>query len=135
MERVYDVLETKGIFLLHTIGGLTSVTNTDAWIDRYIFPHSMLPSMEQVDAATRNLFKQLDFHNFGPYYDKTLMAWYKNFQRNRHVAKKLYGERFCRMWDYYLLCCAGSFRCGDNQLFQFVFIKEGDDIGSYRIER
>lgn len=135
MQKVHNVLEEGGIFLLHTIGGLESVTNTDPWIDKYIFPNSMLPSMEQADKATRGLFKQLDFHNFGPYYDKTLMAWNKNFQKNRHIARELYGERFCRMWEYYLLCCAGSFRCGNNQLFQFVFAKTGTDIGPYKIER
>ena len=66
-----------------------------------------------------------DWHSFGADYDKTLMAWWRNFERNWEFLKKKYDERFYRMWRYYLLTCAASFRVRKNQLWQIVFSKGG----------
>jgi cyclopropane-fatty-acyl-phospholipid synthase len=66
-----------------------------------------------------------DWHNFGPDYDKTLMAWYNNFVLNWVKIKGNYSERFFRMWKYYLLSSAGSFRARRNQLWQIVLSKNG----------
>jgi cyclopropane-fatty-acyl-phospholipid synthase len=123
MRVVRGLLEDDGLFLLHTIGGNTSVTNTDPWIDKYIFPNSMLPSASQLTKAAEGNFQLQDWHNFGIYYDKTLMAWHKNFNENWHKIKTNYDERFRRMWNYYLLSCAGTFRAHKNQLWQIVFSK------------
>jgi len=65
------------------------------------------------------------FHSFGQHYDTTLMAWYEKFRRNWHKHEAQYGDRFFRMWSYYLLTCAGAFRARRNQLWQFVFSKHG----------
>jgi len=123
MNVVYKSLADKGLFLLHTIGSLKSVINTDAWINKYIFPNSMLPSIEQIAKASEKFVTE-DLHNFGTNYDKTLMAWNKNFQKKWSTVKSdYYDERFHRMWEYYLLSCAASFRTRKNQLYQFVFSK------------
>jgi cyclopropane-fatty-acyl-phospholipid synthase len=45
--------------------------------------------------------------------------------------KERYGERFYRMWRYYLLSCAGTFRARDNQLWQLV-LSPGGQAGGYR---
>jgi cyclopropane-fatty-acyl-phospholipid synthase len=66
-----------------------------------------------------------DWHSFGPHYDPTLMAWYRNFTRNWPRLRKRYDNRFFRMWTYYLLCSAGAFRARRNQLWQIVFSKGG----------
>ena len=66
-----------------------------------------------------------DWHNFGQDYDATLMSWNKNFQNNFDKLKDLYDERFKRMWEYYLLMCAGTFRSRRNQLWQLVMSKDG----------
>ncbi len=66
-----------------------------------------------------------DWHNFGSYYDKTLMAWFQNFDAHWSEFKEKYGERFYRMWKYYLLSCAGLFRARDAQLWQIVLSKNG----------
>lgn len=130
MEIVDKSLEDGGLFLLHTIGGLKSVTSTDPWIEKYIFPNSMLPSIKQLAKASEGLFITHDLQNFGQYYDKTLMAWNRNFQKNWDKIKSdHYDERFRRMWEYYLLACAGTFRSRQNQLYQFVFSK--NFIGDY----
>jgi len=130
MKVVHRCLKADGLFLLHTIGSNTSVSSNDPWIDKYIFPNSMLPSTRQITSAMEGLFVLEDWHNFGQYYDKTLMAWYNNFRKNWSKIKDVYDERFYRMWTYYLLSCAGSFRSRRNQLWQIVFSKSGI-IGGY----
>ena len=125
MEVVHRCLKTDGLFLLHTIGRNTSVNSTDAWINKYIFPNSMLPSTKQITSAAEGLLVLEDWHSFGQYYDKTLLAWRDNFTKNWDKVKDAYDERFYRMWTYYLLLCAGSFRSRRNQLWQIVFSRRG----------
>ena len=123
MEMVHRCLKKDGIFLLHTIGGNKSRVKVDEWFDKYIFPNGMLPSSAQISKAIEGLFVMEDWHNLGPHYDKTLMAWNDNFQRAWPKLKNSYSERFKRMWEYYLLCCAGSFRARLLQLWQIVLTK------------
>ncbi len=125
MESAYKSLNADGIFLLHTIGSNDSGVNTDPWINKYIFPNGMLPSLAQITKAAEGLFVIEDLHNLGPHYDKTLMAWHRNFQNSRDLFKQKYSERFVRMWEYYLLSCAGAFRARYNQLWQIVMTKPG----------
>ena len=70
-----------------------------------------------------------DLHNFGADYDRTLMAWYHNIRDNWDKLKARYDNSFYRMWTYYLLSCAGSFRARKNQLWQFVLSKNGVNNG------
>ena len=125
MRVVRRVLKNDGLFLLHTIGGLKSAHSVGLWINKYIFPNSMLPSARQITKATEGLFVLEDWHNFGPYYDQTLMAWDENVERAWPELNTRYGERFQRMWRYYLLACAGTFRSRTNQLWQIVLSKGG----------
>ena len=118
-------LKSEGLFLLHTIAGNRSVCSGDPWMCKYIFPNSMLPSIRQVSTAAEKLLVLEDWHSFGPDYDPTLLAWYKNFKANWDKIKATYDERFYRMWTYYLLACAGSFRARRNQLWQIVFSRNG----------
>ena len=125
MQVVDRCLKKDGIAFIHTIGRNDSATNTNAWINKYIFPNSMLPSIAQLSQAAEGLLMIEDLHNIGPHYDKTLMAWCANFERAWPKFKDRYGERFYRMWRFYLLSCAGSFRARSNQLWQFVMTKNG----------
>jgi cyclopropane-fatty-acyl-phospholipid synthase len=125
MQTAHRCLKDDGIFLLHTIGSNRSVRTTDPWIEKYIFPNSQLPSIRQLALASEGLFVMEDWQNFGVHYDKTLMAWYQNFDAGWDELKSTYSERFYRMWTYYLLSCAGSFRARKNQLWQIVFSKQG----------
>jgi cyclopropane-fatty-acyl-phospholipid synthase len=118
-------LKDDGLFLLHTIGSNTSCAFSDPWINKYIFPNSMLPSVKQIGQAIEGLFVMEDLHNFSADYDKTLMAWHRNFTSNWDKLKINYDEKFFRMWNYYLLSCAGSFRARKNQLWQIVLSKNG----------
>ncbi len=125
MQIVNRCLKDNGLFLLQTIGSTTSDGFTDPWIARYIFPGSMLPSIKLIGESIEGLFVMEDLHNFGPDYDKTLMAWHENFLQNWNTLKGKYDERFFRMWKYFLLICAGSFRARKNQLWQIVLSKKG----------
>ncbi len=118
-------LKDNGLFLLHTIGNDRSVKNTDPWINKYIFPNSMLPSEAQIGKAHEKLFVMEDWHNFSAYYEKTLLSWFENFDRAWPELKADYDDRFYRMWKYYLLSCAGLFRARKAQLWQIVFSKKG----------
>jgi len=119
-------IKDEGLFLLHTIGEVRSTKSTDAWTHKYIFPNGMLPSIAQLARAVENLFVIEDLHNFGADYDKTLLAWFENFNRNWEKIKHKYGERFYRMWKYFLLSSAGAFRARNkNQLWQIVLSKKG----------
>lgn len=125
MQVVDRCLKKNGVAFIHTIGRNDSATNTNAWIDKYIFSNSMLPSITQIAHAMEGLFAMEDMHNIGPHYDKTLMAWYANFEKAWPNLKTRYGDRFYRMWRFYLLSCAGSFRARSNQLWQFVMTRNG----------
>jgi cyclopropane-fatty-acyl-phospholipid synthase len=117
-----------GLTLLHTIGGLRSRNQTDPWIERYIFPNSMLPSLAQIAKAAEGRMVIEDVHNFGPYYDPTLTAWKANVDAawsELEAGNDRYDARFKRMWDWYLLSSAGSFRARKLQLWQIVLSRDG----------
>lgn len=121
METVRGALEDGGRFYLSCIGKNESVRITDPWIEKYIFPNSMLPSLRQIGAATEKLFVMEDLQNWGPYYDCTLMAWFQNFKAHWNELRAHYDERFFRMWKYYLMASAGSFRSHRLQTWQMLF--------------
>lgn len=123
-KKISELLKDDGLFLLHTIGGNTPAKRTDPWIERYIFPNGVIPSSQQISSAFEGYLVLEDWHNFGLDYDKTLMAWYDNFVKNWPQLQNNYDERFRRMWTYYLLASAGSFRARENQLWQIVLAKE-----------
>ncbi|QHF02309.1 cyclopropane fatty acyl phospholipid synthase [Pseudomonas asturiensis] len=132
MEIAARCLVDDGLCLLHTIGKNERSSTPDAWIDKYIFPNGDLPSIGQIGDAAGNLFVVEDVHNFGADYDKTLMAWHANFESAWPQFKADLGERFYRMWRYYLLSCAGAFRARNIQLWQWVLSKEGVEGGYSR---
>lgn len=126
-------LVPDGLLLLHTIGKNLRRTPTDPWIDRYIFPNGDLPSLGQIADAAEDSFVIEDVHNFGADYDRTLMAWHANFEAAWPRFAERYGERFRRMWRYYLLACAGTFRARATQLWQIVLSPSGVPGGYRRI--
>ncbi len=120
-ETASRALSPDGVFVLQSICNPLSTEGTsDAWMERYIFPRSVTPSLSQITATAEGLFLIEDAQEIGSHYDPTLMAWNENFQRAWPELAAHYGERFKRMWEYYLLMSAGNFRAGRSQVFQFV---------------
>ncbi len=120
-ETARKCLKENGLFLLHTIGSSKTGEDTDPWLNKYIFPNGSLPSLRQIVSSSEDLFIIEDAHNLGTDYDKTLMAWHENFENSWPKLKNKYGEKFYRMWKYYLLFCAGIFRARRAHLWQIVF--------------
>ena len=120
MQKVSQHLKPEGLFLLHTIGNNESEAHTDPWIEKYIFPNSMIPSLQQLTQSCEQILSIEDLHSFGRDYDKTLLAWYANFTQGWGTVKDKYGDRFFRMWEYYLLMSAAGFRTQHLKVWQFV---------------
>ncbi len=126
MDVVSSCLEKDGIFMLQTIGRNKSARSCDPWITRYIFPNGMLPSISQISRSAEGLLNIQHLENLGPHYDRTLMAWHSNFQKawpELYRKNRKYDQRFKRMWEFYLLSCAGAFRAGTNHLWQIVMTR------------
>lgn len=119
-SKAAELLREDGLFLLHSIGTARAAPHTDPWIDKYIFPNGYIPALTQILPQMEPHFVVEDLHNFGPDYDRTLMAWWENFERGWPELKMRYDDRFYRMWKYYLMSCAGFFRARQGQLWQFV---------------
>ena len=125
MELVDRCLAPGGVAFVHTIGGNRSRAHIDPWFERYIFPNAVLPSLSQLASAMEGLFIPEDVHNIGEDYDPTLMAWFARFDAAWPELRARYDDRFYRMWKFYLLACAGSFRARAQQLFQIVMTRPG----------
>lgn len=140
MEVVHRCLRPGGLFLLHTIGDDITGTSTDPWINKYIFPNGMLPSLAQISKASEELLVTEDLHNIGAHYDPTLMAWNERFQKAWDTLKDSYDARFKRMWEYYFLSCAGAFRSRSIHVWQILMSRFGSGRPSaecrpYALER
>lgn len=122
-ELIRARLKAGGLALVHCIGGNESRTAADPWISKYIFPRGVIPSEVQITRAKEGLLVLEDWHNFGPDYDRTLMAWEANFLAAWPDLEKSEGldERFYRMWRYYLNMSTSAFRARGLNLWQMVF--------------
>lgn len=133
MQTVRRLLKDDGLFLLHTIGAIRSVVDADPWLTKYIFTDSKIPSLAQITRAAEGSFLVEDLENIGADYDKTLMAWWHNFETHWPQLRSRYDERFRRMWRYYLMMCAGIFRARRQQVWQIILSKQGVCGGYHRI--
>jgi cyclopropane-fatty-acyl-phospholipid synthase len=125
MEVVHRSLVADGIALIHTISARLSRRSGTPFVERYLFPNAVSPSLAQLGRATEGLLVLEDLQNIGPDYEPTLLAWWENFDRAYPELKDRYDERFYRMWRFYLLAAAGAARARDAQVFQLVLTKAG----------
>lgn len=142
MRTAHRALKPRGLFLLHTIGAHRSSRHpTDAWIEKYIFPGGMLPSVQQLAKSFEDLFVLEDLQNIGHDYSLTLEAWHRNFETHWRDAAgdssatgfKDTSETTHRMWRYYLLSAVANFRTRGISVWQLVLAKDGI-LGGYRRE-
>ncbi|WP_051235472.1 cyclopropane fatty acyl phospholipid synthase [Marinimicrobium agarilyticum] len=131
-EAASRLLADDGLFLLHTIGTDREQNGVDPFIEKYIFPNGEIPCRRLINDSSLGLLRLEDWHNFGPDYDRTLMAWWENFEKAWPELEGEYGQgNFYRMWQYYLLSCAAYFRSREGQLWQIVYSKT-DSNREYR---
>jgi cyclopropane-fatty-acyl-phospholipid synthase len=120
------VLVDEGLFLLQTVGDNFSRTSCDSWLDKYIFPNGVAPSVRQIGQGIEGIFVVEDWHNFGPDYYPTLMAWYENLRKNYSslaLEVPMPRDRFYRMWEYFYTSFASAFKTRRLQLWQIVMSK------------
>ncbi len=125
MQVIDRCLVDDGVALVHTIANNKSLRHGTPFIEKYIFPNAVAPSIAQIGRALEGLFVLEDLHNIGPDYDPTLMAWWANFDRTYTEISHRYDRRFYLMWKFYLLAAAGAARSRDGQLYQIVMTKTG----------
>jgi cyclopropane-fatty-acyl-phospholipid synthase len=119
------LLKPNGVILLHAIGRFGPPGTTSPWIDKYIFPGVYAPALSEVLAAIERMgLIVTDIEILRLHYAETLKAWRQRFRKRWREAAKLYDERFCRMWDFYLVSCEAAFRTGDMMVFQLQIAKD-----------
>ena len=120
-------LAQDGVMLLHTIGCSDAPSVTNPWITKYIFPGGHLPSLSDIlkTVELQGLIVT-DIEVLRLHYAETLAAWRANFHARREEAVRLFDERFCRMWDYYLAMSEAAFRFEDVVVFQVQIARRQD---------
>ena len=126
MEIVHRSLKDEGRAVIHTIGSNESQTHGIPFFEKHIFPNAASPSIAQLGKAMESLFIVEDWHNIGPDYRPTLLAWWDNFDAGyKSLDQKKYDRRFYLMWRFYLLAAAGAVAARESQLWHLVMTKYG----------
>lgn len=124
-DHVRDLLTADGVALIHTIGRLDGPGSTNPWIAKYIFPGGYIPALSEVSAAAeRSGVLMTDIEVLRLHYAETLREWRRRFMEKRDTAARIYDERFCRMWEFYLAGSECSFRNEGMAVFQLQLAKE-----------
>lgn len=122
-------LADRGVMLLHTIGRTGAPGATNPWIRKYIFPGGHVPTLSEImPAIERSGLVTTDIEVLRGHYAETLRHWRERFAANREEAARLYDERFCRMWEFYLACSEAVFRYEDLVVFQIQLAKRADTL-------
>jgi cyclopropane-fatty-acyl-phospholipid synthase len=125
MELAARCLAPGGIAFIHTIGGARPRTRIDPWFEKYIFPNAAIPTLGQLVTAMEEILVPEDVQNIGEHYDRTLMAWWANFEAAWPSLRARYSDSFYRIWKYYLLTSAAYFRERQHNLYQIVATPAG----------
>ncbi|MBC7101610.1 MAG: class I SAM-dependent methyltransferase [Parvibaculum sp.] len=126
-DRVTDLLTHDGVALIHTIGRLDGPGSTNPWIAKYIFPGGYIPALsEMAGVVERTGLFMSDVEILRLHYAETLREWRRRFMERRETAARIYDERFCRMWEFYLAGSETSFRNEGMVVFQMQLAKQID---------
>lgn len=128
-SKAADLLADDGVMLLHSIGSIDGPTVTNPWVAKYIFPGGYVPALSEVlPAIERAGLIVTDIEILRLHYAQTLKAWRERFVLHREKAAATYGERFCRMWEFYLAGFEAAFRHGGLMVFQIQLAKRLDNV-------
>lgn len=126
---VRRLLRPDGVALIHAIGRMEPPGVPNPWLRKHIFPGGYCPALSEVLAAVeRNDLWVTDVEILRLHYAETLRHWFDRFEANRETARALYGERFCRMWEFYLAACEAAFREGRMMVFQIQLARARDAV-------
>ena len=126
-NKMFNNLTDNGFAILHSIGHMSPPNSMSAWLRKYIFPGAYGPAISEVFAATeRQHLWVSDVEVLRVHYADTLVEWNKRFQENREKIAGIYDERFCRMWEFYLMSGETIFRTGAGMVFQMQLSRTRD---------
>jgi cyclopropane-fatty-acyl-phospholipid synthase len=125
--KVNDLLTPDGVMLLHSIGHMSPPGTASPWLRKYIFPGAYSPALSEVfTSVEKNSLWVTDLEFLRLHYAKTLAHWESRFQANRAKVAEMYDERFCRMWEFYLISAEMMFRTGSQLVFHMQLAKKRD---------
>ena len=123
-KSISKLLKNDGMFLLHTIGVVDKPSPPNKFINKYIFPGGICPSLSQiVKPIEKTGLIVADTETLIRHYDKTLLSWLNRFMAKKHLVKDMFDEKFVKMWSFYLASCAAAFRYRDLAVFQLQIVK------------
>jgi cyclopropane-fatty-acyl-phospholipid synthase len=132
-KKINNLMTDDGLSLIHTIGSVDPKAPPQPFIQKYIFPGGLVPSgSDLIEAIEKTGLILSDMESLIYHYDKTLNAWLSRFLKNREKAKKMYSEKFCKMWEFYLSSCSAAFKYRDLLVYQLQIVKNFKSIPSNR---
>jgi cyclopropane-fatty-acyl-phospholipid synthase len=127
--KAKELLADDGVMVLHSIGRMEPPAVTNPWIRKYIFPGGYVPALSEVMKAVEDVGLWVtDVEILRLHYARTLHEWHRRFAANRERIKEIYDERFCRMWEFYLIGCEMSFRYLKQMVFQMQVTRSQDAV-------
>lgn len=125
--KVNDLMADDGVMLLHSIGHMSPPGTASPWLRKYIFPGAYSPALSEVfPAVENNSLWVTDLEFLRVHYATTLRHWHERFEKNRAVVAQMYDERFCRMWEFYLISAEMMFRTGSQEVFHMQLARKRD---------
>ena len=132
-NKVYGLLNQKGVALIHTIGRIDKPTTNDKWIEKYIFPGGYIPALSEImQRVERSGLVTTDIHVLKFHYAETLKRWRYNFYDNITKIKEMYDDTFCRMWEFYLSSSQASFEESTLVVYQLQISKDKKTVPDTR---
>lgn len=129
-KKCHELLKKDGVLAVQVITcpdpRYDSLRKGVDWIQKHIFPGSLLPSVGAINRAINNTgdMTLVNLEDLGLHYARTLAAWRKNFNNALHEVKKLgFDDRFIRKWNYYLCYCEAAFAMRNINVMQMVYTR------------
>ena len=126
-SEVNRLLRDDGVMMLHSIGHMSPPGTASPWMRKYIFPGAYSPALSEVfPAVENNSLWVTDLEFLRVHYATTLRHWYDRFEKNRPQIAQMYDEKFCRMFEFYLISAEMMFRTGSQEVFHMQLSKKRD---------
>lgn len=125
--KVNALLEDDGLMVLHSIGHMSPPGTASPWLRKYIFPGAYSPALSEVFTSVEQASLWVtDVEVLRLHYAKTLNHWWRRFEANRDKVAAMYDERFCRMWEFYLVSAEMMFLTGSQMVFHMQLAHQRD---------
>ena len=132
-NKVFQLLNEKGIALIHTIGSSMPPRDPQPWIQKYIFPGGYTPSLSEISKPIeKSGLIVSDIEVLRMHYAHTLRNWKERFLSKKDTVLDMFDEKFFRMWEFYLASCEMAFKWGDQVVFQLQLSKDNTSVPNTR---